>query len=49
MITKKDDEINFTEREDFYKTLIQMSPDAIFVHRESRFIFSNQTGIELLG
>lgn len=35
--------------EERYRRLVEVSPDAIFVHREERIIFANQQAIDLLG
>lgn len=37
------------ESEERYRLLVNLSPDAIFVHQQGRFVFANATGIELLG
>ena len=48
-MTQPDKVNNSFERENFYKTLIEMSPNAILVHTKGKFIFSNQAGLNLLG
>ena len=35
--------------EEQLRRLIEVSPDAIYIHRDQRFIFANQAGIQLLG
>jgi PAS domain S-box-containing protein len=37
------------ESEERYRRLVDLSPDAIAVHSEGRFIFVNQSGIRLIG
>jgi PAS domain S-box-containing protein len=37
------------ELEERYRTLVELSPDAIAVHRDGRFIFSNAAGLRMLG
>jgi PAS domain S-box-containing protein len=37
------------ESEERYRVLVELSPDAVIVHRESRIIYINQAGIEMLG
>ena len=32
-----------------YRTLVELAPDAIFVHRDGRFVFSNAAGLRLIG
>ena len=37
------------ESEERYRLLVDLSPDAIFVHQNGRFIFANEAGLQLLG
>lgn len=37
------------ESEERYRRLIELSPDAIYVHVNGRFAFANQSGLDLLG
>jgi two-component system cell cycle sensor histidine kinase/response regulator CckA len=37
------------EHEERYRTLVELSPDAIAVHRDGRFIFCNAAGLRMLG
>ena len=37
------------EHEERYRTLVELSPDAIAVHRNGRLIFSNAAGLRMLG
>ncbi|NLV28274.1 MAG: PAS domain S-box protein [Methanomicrobiales archaeon] len=37
------------ESEERYRTLVELSPDAIFVHDGERILFSNPAGLKLLG
>ncbi len=55
-IISKDSEIINTPIEDYlidsearYKTLIELSPDAIFVHNDDEIIFTNDKGAKILG
>jgi len=44
--------LNVTERkkiEGHYRDLIEMSPDAIYIHRDHKIIFANQKAIEMYG
>ena len=38
-----------TESEDRYRRVVEVSPDAIFVHCEGKFVFMNQAAATLLG
>ena len=38
-----------TESEDRYRRVVEVSPDAIFVHCEGKFVFMNQAAAALLG
>ncbi|HJU68636.1 MAG TPA: PAS domain S-box protein [Gemmatimonadaceae bacterium] len=37
------------EHEERYRTLVELSPDAIAVHRDGRLVFSNAAGLRMLG
>ena len=37
------------ESEERYRVLVELSPDAVIVHRDARIIYINQAGIEMLG
>ncbi len=37
------------ESEDRYRTLVEISPDAVFLHREGKIIYANPAAIRLLG
>ncbi len=37
------------ESEDRYRRLIEMVPDAIFVHRDSKIVFANDTAVQMFG
>jgi len=44
--------LNVTERkkiEAHYRDLIEMSPDAIYIHRDNKIIFANQKAVEMYG
>ena len=32
-----------------YRSLVERSPDAIFLHREGKFVYANPAGLKLLG
>lgn len=38
-----------SEHEERYRTLVELAPDAIFVHRDGRFVFSNAAGLRMIG
>ncbi len=40
---------HMVEHEERYRTLVELSPDAIAVHRDGRLIFSNAAGLRILG
>lgn len=42
-------EKTFLESQERYRKLIEVSPDAIFIQSEERFVFTNQAGVNLLG
>jgi len=42
-------ELALRQSEERYRTLVEVSPDAIFVNRQDRIIFINSAGLELLG
>ncbi len=37
------------ESEARYRKLVELSPDSVYIHRDSRFVFMNTPGAELLG
>jgi two-component system cell cycle sensor histidine kinase/response regulator CckA len=37
------------EHEERYRTLVELAPDAIFVHRDGRLVFSNAAGLRMIG
>jgi PAS domain S-box-containing protein len=37
------------ENEERYRRLIEMVPDAIFVHRDSKIVFANDTAVQMFG
>ncbi len=37
------------ESEERYRVLVELSPDAVIVHRNSRIVYINQAGVEMLG
>jgi PAS domain S-box-containing protein len=37
------------ESEELYRKLVELSPDAVFIHTEGRFVFMNTTAARLLG
>jgi two-component system, cell cycle sensor histidine kinase and response regulator CckA len=37
------------DSEERYRTLVELAPDAIFVHREGRFVFGNEAALRLIG
>ncbi|MEH7121868.1 sensor domain-containing diguanylate cyclase [Bacillus sp. JJ1773] len=41
--------LNYKEKEKHYRNLIDLSPEAIFVHRNGKIIFTNKAGVTLLG
>ena len=49
MVAQEYDIAQLMKRGDFFKNLIEMSPDGILVHSKGRFIFSNPAGLKLLG
>ncbi len=46
---RKQAEQALRESEERYRSLVEVSPDAIFVNREEQIVFINQRGLELLG
>lgn len=40
---------SIVESEEQYRRLVEFSPDAVFVHTDGRFVFSNHAGAKLLG
>jgi PAS domain S-box-containing protein len=49
LMERKDAEKALRESEERYRRLVEVSPDAILVHRQGKIIFVNAAGIELLG
>ncbi|WNS76198.1 sensor domain-containing diguanylate cyclase [Bacillus sp. DTU_2020_1000418_1_SI_GHA_SEK_038] len=41
--------LNYKEKEKHYRNLIDLSPEAIFVHRNGKILFTNKAGVTLLG
>lgn len=37
------------QHEERYRTLVELAPDAIFVHRNGRFVFANAAGLRMIG
>ena len=37
------------EHEERYRTLVELAPDAIFVHRDGRFVFGNAAALRMIG
>ena len=46
---RKQAEMTLLESEERYRTLVELSPEAIFVHAEGRIIFANQAAAQLGG
>jgi len=46
---KKRAELTLQESEDRYRTLVEISPDAVFLHREGTIIYANPAAFKLLG
>jgi two-component system cell cycle sensor histidine kinase/response regulator CckA len=46
---RRSKEERLRESEDRYRRLVDLSPDAIAVHAEGRFVFVNQSGVRLIG
>jgi PAS domain S-box-containing protein len=40
---------SMSEHEERYRTLVELAPDAIFVHRDGRLVFSNAAGLRMIG
>jgi two-component system, sensor histidine kinase and response regulator len=49
LMERKDAEKALRESEERYRRLVEVSPDAILVHRQGKIIFVNAAGIDLLG
>ena len=46
---KKQAELTLQESEDRYRKLVEISPDAVFLHREGKIIYANPATFKLLG
>lgn len=46
---RKQAELTLRENEEQYRTLVEISPNSIFINRQNRIEFINQAGIKLLG
>ena len=46
---RKQAEVALRESEARYRTLVDMAPDAIIVHRENRFVYANSAALKLYG
>ena len=49
LMDRKESERALRESEDRYRRLVEVSPDAILVHRDSKILFVNTTGVQMLG
>jgi len=49
LMDRKEAERALRESEDRYRRLVEVSPDAILVHREGRILFVNFTGVKMFG
>ncbi len=49
LMGRKEVERALRESEERYRRLVEVSPDAILVHRDGKILFVNSTGIRLLG
>jgi two-component system, sensor histidine kinase and response regulator len=49
LMDRKEAERALRESEDRYRSLIEVSPDAILVHRDGKILFLNTTGANMLG
>ena len=46
---KKRAEVTLKDSEDRYRKLVEISPDAVFLHREGKIIYANPAAFKLLG
>ncbi len=49
LMERKEAERALRESEERYRRLVEVSPDAILVHREGKILFVNSTGVSLFG
>ncbi|WP_051670366.1 PAS domain-containing hybrid sensor histidine kinase/response regulator [Bryobacter aggregatus] len=49
LMGRKEAEQALRESEERYRRLVEVSPDAILVHREGKILFVNSTGVQMLG
>ena len=49
LIERQRSEAALVESEDRYRKLVELSPDAILIHRDKRIVFANTAGAALLG
>jgi PAS domain S-box-containing protein len=49
LMERKDAERALRESEERYRRLVEVSPDAILVHRDGKVLFVNSTGVAMLG
>ena len=46
---RKQADDNLRESEERYRSLVEMSPEAVFVHIDGKFVYINQQGAQILG
>ncbi|MBM3761611.1 MAG: PAS domain S-box protein [Acidobacteria bacterium] len=49
LMDRKEAERALRESEDRYRRLVEVSPDALLVHRDGKLLFVNATGVRMLG
>lgn len=49
LMDRKEAERALRESEDRYRRLVEVSPDALLVHRDGKILFVNATGVRMLG